>query len=157
MKTRVVWGHVTRGDPERYLMLRGSFFLLFIFLRLSLRLFVVVLHWSPLRVEVLCSAGHWSQLWQHWWGWVCGCRAMLTEDRKLFESLLESVFSHLAAGQSRHKTPFSWTLWPVHLPEAVRNENKPIVLNVSPVLSLENWYNLFPMSFLDQTILRTRS
>lgn len=33
-----------------------------------------------------------SRLWQHGWGWVCGCRAVLTEDSKLFQSLLESGF-----------------------------------------------------------------
>lgn len=69
---------------------------------------------------------------------VCGCRAALAKGGKLAESLLGSVFSirqqDKAARQKHHSLEcYSWSIY-----QSISNENKTIVLNVSPALNLEN-------------------
>lgn len=91
MEAQVAWGHVARGDPEHYLMPRGSFFLLFIFLRFSLGLFLVVLCWSLLQVA-LCSAGCHSRLWQCWWGWCVAAEPHWQKVGNLLRACLEVFF-----------------------------------------------------------------
>lgn len=153
IKTRVAWGHITRGDSQHYLMLRGGLFLLFI--------------WgSP------CD--------YFWWSWIevfsqercfavldaragsgsndeSGCMAseLCWQRMRNFENL--KVFFTLGSWTKQRQNIVLSNTLVAHLPGAVGNDNKPVVWNVSPVLSLENWYNLFPLLFLDQTILCTRS
>lgn len=93
-KTRVVWGHVTRGKPECYLMLRGSFFL-FIFWDSPWDYFwwhcVEVFSeyrcwmWEPTRAALVklgvqsCAGREWERFWEFTW----------------------KCFSHLAVGQTK--------------------------------------------------------